>query len=76
MKPITLPEDKASILSGRHAASGLSENLHAAYWLAGRDDDTALYLLKAAHESLASLADAMGYTLTPKASTDTQEAAE
>ena len=76
MKPITLPDNAVDILAGKGAASDLSQNLHAAYWLVGRNDDTALYLLKAAHEGLASLADAMGYTLTPKASTDAQEAAE
>jgi hypothetical protein len=76
MKPITLPENAVDILSGKCAASDLSENLHAAYWLAGRDDDTALYLLKAAHGDLAKLADAMGYTLAPKEAAETQEAAE
>jgi len=76
MKPITLPEEPAMILSGKADALHVFESLHAAHWLAGRNDHSALYLLKSAHASLAALAEAMGYTLTPKEITEAQEAAE
>ena len=65
--PVTLPADAVAVLAGRHDAASLAEHLSAAYWLHGRDDGTALYLLREAHKHLADLADAMGYTITPKA---------
>jgi hypothetical protein len=63
---IKLPEDKIKVLDGHHPAGQVAENLIVAYWLHTRDDSTALYHLKAAHESMRKLADALGYTLTPK----------
>jgi len=65
--PVTLPAEAVAVLAGRHDAANLAEHLTAAYWMHGRDDGTALYLLREAHSDLAKLADAMGYTITPKA---------
>jgi hypothetical protein len=44
----------------------IAEKSVIAYWMHGRDDDTALYHYKSMHEYLHELADALGYTLTPK----------
>jgi hypothetical protein len=63
---IKLPEDKTKVLEGHHPAEQVAESLIVAYWLHTRDDGTALYHLKSAHESMHRLADALGYTLTPK----------
>lgn len=64
--PVTLPAEGIAVGTAQAHAAGVTENLHAAYWLQGRDDVAALFLLQRAHSSLAKLADAMGYTITPK----------
>lgn len=64
---VTLPTVDTDVLAGRHEANNIAENLTAAYWLHSHDASTALYLLRGAHRDLAAMADAMGYTLTPKA---------
>ena len=63
---VELPETAVEILAGRHEARNMAENLISAYWLHGRAPGTALFLLHTAHDDLHKLADAMGYTLTPK----------
>jgi hypothetical protein len=63
---IKLPEVQTDLLDGHHPAGQIAESLIVAYWLHNRDNSTALYHLKAAHESMHRLADALGYTLTPK----------
>ena len=63
---IKFPEDKTKVLEGQYPAQQIAESLAVAYWLHNRDNSTALYHLKAAHESMHRLADALGYTLTPK----------
>lgn len=65
--PASLPAEAVALLAGRSNARDLAEHLVAAYWMHGRNDGTALYLLQEAHRGLADLADAMGYTITPKA---------
>ena len=65
--PVSLPAEAIAVLAGRSNARELAEHLTAAYWMHGRNDGTALYLLREAHSDLAKLADAMGYTITPKA---------
>ena len=65
--PASLPAEDIAVGVAQTHADGVTENLLAAYWLQGRDDGTALYLLREAHKHLADLADAMGYTITPKA---------
>ena len=67
MNDITLPAEKIVLLQGREAANCIQQNLTAAYWLMGRDDDTAIYKLTAAHDDFAKLAAAMGYTIARKA---------
>jgi len=71
-----LPSNQVEILNGVGDAMQIAKDLHAAYWLAGRDDGSALFLYRNTHESLASLARNMGYTLTPIAPPADQEAAE
>ena len=71
-----LPSYKIEILSGNCEAGEILKNLHASYWLAGTDDETALFLYQLAHESLDKLAGQMGYTLTPIAPPAEQEADE
>ena len=64
---IKLPEDTIKLLDGHHPAGQIAESLIVAYWLRNsHDDSAALYHLKSAHESMHRLADALGYTLTPK----------
>ncbi len=63
---IELPADAVAILSGKMTAFQVGETLHTAYWLHGRDNATATFMLNEAHCRLQQLADEMGYTLTPK----------
>lgn len=65
--PASLPAEAIDILNGQTKARDVAEGLFAAYWMHGRENGTALYLLRQAHSDLADLADAMGYTITPKA---------
>ena len=65
----SLPENAVAVLAGRFEAQEILQHLSAAFWLHGRDDHTALFLLNKAHENFAALADAMGYTIMPKAAT-------
>lgn len=65
--PVTLPAEGIAVGVAQVHAAGVTDSLLAAYWLQGRDDVAALFLLQCAHSSLAKLADAMGYTITPKA---------
>lgn len=65
--PASLPAEDIAVGTAQTHADGVTDNLLAAYWLQGRDDVAALLLLQRAHSSLAKLADAMGYTITPKA---------
>ena len=75
MSDITLPAEKIVFLQGREAANLIQQNLTAAYWLMGRDDDTAIYKMTAAHGDFAKLADAMGYTIARKVAPASVEAA-
>ncbi len=70
---IKLPEIATDVLAGRTKARDISEALHTAYWLHGRSESTALYMLTEAHKSLHELAAEMGYRLTPLA--DVEDAA-
>lgn len=65
---ITLPADKIDITAGQYEAEQIAKTLHAAYWMQGRADDAALYLLTEAHKQFAQMADAMGYTIARKTS--------
>lgn len=61
---ISLPHDKTDLCAARFHAAAAAEHLFAAYWAAGRDDDTARYLLTHAHEQFAKLAEVLGYSVT------------
>jgi len=63
---IKLPEDQIELLDGHRPAGQIVEHLMIAYWMHGRDEGTALYHLKGAHGEMHRLAEALGYTLTPK----------
>ena len=65
--PVSLPAEGIAVGTAQTHADGVTDSLIAAYWLQGRDDVAALLLLRRAHSSLAKLADAMGYTIAPKA---------
>ena len=65
--PVSLPAEGIAAGTAKAHADGVTDSLLAAYWLQGRDDVAALFLLQRAHSDLAKLADAMGYTITPKA---------
>ena len=71
-----IPQNASDILAGCHHADLIGKDLHAAYWLHGRSDDSALFLLNKAHESLAALATAMGYSITPLVAESADEVAE
>ena len=62
---ISLPVEAVAVLAGRQTAFQIGETLHTAYWLHGRDSDTAHYMLNEAHKALHKLAAEMGYTLVP-----------
>lgn len=64
--PQSLPTEAVAVLAGQSKAKDISEGLFAAFWMHGRDDLTALYLLQQAHSDFADLADAMGYTIARK----------
>ena len=60
---ITLPAESVGMLAGRHEAAMIAERSASAFWLYGRDDDTALFLLREVHAEFAKLADALGYDI-------------
>lgn len=62
---IALPAVAVDVLAGHSKARDVSETLHSAYWLHGRDEGTATYLLNEAHKALHDLASEMGYRLVP-----------
>jgi hypothetical protein len=66
MDRATLPAKAIDLLSGIGPALDISQALHVAYWMHGRDDGCALHHWDWAHEQLAALADALGYTIAPK----------
>ena len=72
---ITLPADAVAVLAGRQTAFKIGETLHTAYWLHGRDSDTAHYMLNEAYKALHTLAAEMGYALVPVAAPDKEQAA-
>ena len=67
---LTLPENNVDCLNGRGYAQTLAERAACAFWLHGKDDDTALFLLNSVHEEFAKLADALGYDVTPRDAMD------
>lgn len=73
MTAVTLPTDPVSVLAGRHEAAMIAAELNAAFWLHGRDNGTALFLLNEAHMHLAQVAKAMGYTITPIAAATVED---
>lgn len=72
---IELPKNAVEILSGKTAAHHVTENIAAAYWMHGRDNDTALFLWNNVHTDFAQLADALGYTITRKEAAQSEEVA-
>ena len=70
---IELPANHIDILNGRSKASDINKALHAAFWVYDSDKDRSLFLLASAHKSFADLADGLGYTVTPKITTESQE---
>lgn len=61
-----LPTDAVALLAGRSDARAIAENIHAAYWLHGRDSSSALHLMQMVHDDFAGLAAALGYTIARK----------
>jgi hypothetical protein len=74
IRELTLPAESVGMLAGRHEAALIAERTAAAFWLYGRDDATALFLLHEVHAEFAKLADALGYDITPKATEQEQAA--
>lgn len=70
-----LPENAVTILKGQHAARQITDNIAAAYWMHGRDNDTALFLWNNVHTDFAQLADALGYTIARKEVAQSDEVA-
>lgn len=70
-----LPENSTDVLAGRYEAEQINARLNAAFWLHGRDNATALFLLNEAHAEFAKLASEMGYTLVPVAASSVEVAA-
>ena len=62
---IALPAVAVDVLAGHSKARDVSETLHSAYWLHGRDEGAATFLLNEAHKALHDLASEMGYRLVP-----------
>ena len=54
------------LLAGKGNADAISERLIVAYWLFGRDNESAIYHWSEANKNFAALADALGYTIAPK----------
>lgn len=65
-----LPQQRVDLLTGNNFAAAIVESCSVAYWLADRDNFTALYHLQKIHENFAELADALGYDITPKPATE------
>ena len=63
---IKLPTQATDMLKGRHQAELIAGATNAAYWMHGRDNDTALYLLTQVHNHFRAMADELGYDVTPR----------
>lgn len=63
---ILLPAKSVDLLAGKHEAIHIAQNTQAAFWLHGRDNATALFLMHAIHKDFAAMAEALGYTITRK----------
>ena len=61
-----LPAISIDLLNGRAEAISLAEHCQLAYWLHGREDATAQYMLDMIHADFAALADALGYDITER----------
>ena len=61
-----LPANSVDLLNGRHQAAEIAESCQLAYWMHGRDDATAQYMLDRIHTDFAALADALGYDITER----------
>jgi len=66
MNDITLPDNAADLVTCRSYAQSLASHLSAAYWMIGRDDGTAAFLVAQARDDFAKIAAAMGYTIARK----------
>ena len=64
---LTLPENNADLLLGRHEAASIAESCVIAFWLVGRDDVAALLHLEDVYSNFAALADKLGYDVSRKA---------
>ena len=60
---LQLPEASIDLLNGRHQAQKIAESCAVAFWLHGRDDDTALFHMQAIHTEFAALAAQLGYSV-------------
>jgi hypothetical protein len=63
---ITLPAQATDMLNGKHHAQLIAYASDAAFWLHGRDDSTALFLLNQVHSYFREMADELGYDVTPR----------
>lgn len=61
---------QAEMQAGRFHADQIVMHASAAYWLEGRDDETAAYLREQVHASFAKLADALGYDIAARVPAD------
>lgn len=71
IREITLPAEAKDMLAGGYEIGRMFQDIQAAYWLHGRDNSSALYLLRHVHETFEAVADALGYTITPKGQPET-----
>ena len=72
---ITLPQLAEDMLKGRHHAQRIACTIEAAFWMHGRDDSTALFLLNQVHGDFREMANELGYDVTPRAALDAAQSA-
>ena len=72
---ITLPTRAEDMLNGKHHAQLIAGTSDAAFWMYGRDDRTALFLLNQVHGYFHQMANALGYDVTPRPALDAAQSA-
>jgi len=61
---MNLPKDTTDFVAMRCHAQDLAAAANVAYWMAGRDENSAVYHAKQADDAFHKLAAIMGYTVT------------
>lgn len=71
----TLPTRSEDMLNAKHHAQLIASTSEAAFWMHGRNDATALFLLNQVHGYFREMANKLGYDVAPRAALDAAQSA-